>query len=312
MNSVSWVDGKKYDNHKSDIDHFRELNDAICKEHGLSIIENPNGKAMNYGEWNAEKQDGIYFRKIIRYDVDTVLSYARSLQRFKDGLEEIGYVVNLTGKHWTLKHPQSKRAFRFYKLTRDNRYDEEHLMERINNNYLFPMQQVADIVPCKEYPHDHKKLKGIKALYFKYCYALGIIRPKGTKQHYPSPQLRKDLIYMDKITNENTFVGKHNLETIEDVLAFKHSIEELITQWSNQRRSIYNKIKRTHDPELKQKLIQDKDILTSKIAHGKKEIKLCEDIEKRVPDIEEKLKQVQQLEVERNEQQKEYERSFNI
>lgn len=218
-------------------------------------------------------ENGIYFRKIIRYDVDAVLSYARSLQQFKEGLEEIGYVVNLTGKHWTLKHPQSKRAFRFYKLSRDNRYDEEHLMERINNNYLFPMQQVADIVPCKEYPHDYTKLKGIKVLYFKYCYALGIIRPKETKQHYPSPQLRKDLIYMDKITSENTFVGKHNLETIEDVLAFKHSVEKLITQWSNQRRSIYNKIKRTHDPERKQQLIQDKDILTSKIAHGKKKIK---------------------------------------
>ena len=118
INSVSWVDGMKYDNRKSDIDHFRELNDAICKEHGLSIIKNPSGKAMNYGEWNAEKKDGIYFRKIIRYDVDTVLSYARTLDQFKEGLEEIGYQVDLSGKHWTLKHPQSKRTFRFYKLTR--------------------------------------------------------------------------------------------------------------------------------------------------------------------------------------------------
>ena len=39
INSVSWVDGMKYDNRKSDIDHFRELNDAICKEHGLSRME---------------------------------------------------------------------------------------------------------------------------------------------------------------------------------------------------------------------------------------------------------------------------------
>ena len=312
INSVSWVDGMKYDNRKSDIDHFRELNDAICKEHGLSIIENPSGKAMNYGEWNAEKKDGIYFRKIIRYDVDTVLSYARTLDQFKEGLEEIGYQVDLSGKHWTLKHPQSKRTFRFYKLTRDNHYDEEHLVERINNNYLFSMQPVADIIPCKEYQGDHKKLKGIKALYFKYCDALGIIRPKGCKQHYPSPQLRKDLIYMDKITNENTFAGKHDLETLEDVLAFKLSMQEQITIWISQRRCIYNKIKRTHDPELKQQLEQDKDTLTSKIAHGKKEIKICEDIEKRVPDMEEKLKQIQELENERNQQQVEYERSFNL
>ena len=124
VNSVSWVDGKKYDNKKADIDHFRELNDAICKEHGLTVITKPEGKAMNYGEWKAEKNDSIYLRKLIRYDVDSVLLYARTPEQFQSSLEEIGYVVNLNGKHWTLKHPQSKRTFRFYKLTRDNRYDE--------------------------------------------------------------------------------------------------------------------------------------------------------------------------------------------
>ena len=312
VNSVSWVDGKKYDNRKADIDHFRELNDAICKEHGLSIIENPNEKAMNYGEWNVEKQGGIYFRKIIRYDVDTVLSYARTLDQFKEGLEEIGYQVDLSGKHWTLKHPQSKRTFRFYKLTKDNRYDEEHLVERINSNYLFPMQPVADIIPCKEYQGDHRKLKGIKAMYIRYCFELGILKPKGIPQKYPSPALRKDLIYMDKITDENTFIGKHNLETVEDVLAFKLELNNQIENWMNQRRSIYNKIKRCRNHDLKQQLEQDRDTLTSKIAHGKKEIRICEDIEKRVPDIEEKLKMVNALETERMQTQKEYERSLNL
>ena len=117
---------------------------------------------------------------------------------------------------------------------------------------------------------------------------------------------------MDKITNENTFAGKHDLETLEDVLAFKLSMQEQITTWISQRRCIYNKIKRTHDSELKQQLEQDRDTLTSKIAHGKKEIKVCEDIEKRVPDIEEKLKMVNALEMERMQTQKEYERSLNL
>ena len=268
---------------------------------------------MNYGEWKAENNDFIYLRKLIRYDVDSVLLYARTPEQFQASLEEIGYIVNLNGKHWTLKHPQSKRTFRFYKLTRDNRYDEEHLMERINSNFLFPMRAtVRDVVPCKEYQGNHKKLKGIKALYIRYCFELGILRPKGTSQKYPSPTLRKDLIYMDKITNENTFIGKHNLETIEDVLAFKLDLNNQIENWMNQRRSIYNKIKRTRDSELKQQLEQDKNTLTSKIAHGKKEIKICEDIEKRIPDIEEKLKMVNALETERMQTQKEYERSLNL
>ncbi len=125
--------------------------------------------------------------------------------QMKSGFKDIGYVVDLTGKHWTLKHPQSQRNFRFYKLARDGSMTKIISWNEFNNNYLFPMQPVKNIVPCKEYHGDHTKLKGIKALYIKYCFELGIIRPKGKRQKYPSPQLRKDLIYMDKITNENTF-----------------------------------------------------------------------------------------------------------
>lgn len=33
---------------------------------------------------------------------------------------------------------------------------------------------------------------------------------------------------MEKITDENTFVGKHNLESIEDVLAFKLDLNNQI------------------------------------------------------------------------------------
>ena len=117
---------------------------------------------------------------------------------------------------------------------------------------------------------------------------------------------------MDKITNENTLIGKHNLETIEDVFAFKLELNNQIENWMNQRRSIYNKIKRCRNHDLKQQLEQDRDTLTSKIAHGKKEIRICEDIEKRVPDIEEKLKMVNALETERMQTQKEYERSLNL
>ncbi len=102
VNSVSWIDGMKYDNRKSDIEHFRELNDILCKEHGLSIIDHPSKHGMSYAEWNAEKNDVIYFRKIIRHDIDVVLSYSRNLDSFQSNLEEMGYKVDLTGNHWTV------------------------------------------------------------------------------------------------------------------------------------------------------------------------------------------------------------------
>ena len=314
VNSVSWVDGKKYDNKKADIDHFREINDAICKEHGLNVIDKPSGKAMNYGEWNAEKNDGIYFRKIIRYDVDSVLSYARDPDQFVEGLEAMGYEVDLSKTHWTLKHPQAKRPIRFYKLSKDGRYDKEHILNQLNTSLLNPMSPVSDFIISKEYiPDPNKpKAKGIKAMYIKYCFMLGIYRKPGSKQTYISPEIRKDLIYLEKITEQNTFVGKHNIETMDDVLVFQNNMNELVDTWMNQRRSIYNKIKRCRNSDLKQQLENDKDTLTTKIAHGKKELRICKDIIAKVPDIEEKIKQVNELENIREENQKEYERSLRL
>ncbi len=314
VNSVSWVDGKKYDNKKADIDHFREINDAICKEHGLNVIDKPSGKAMNYGEWNAEKNDGIYFRKIIRYDVDSVLSYARDPDQFVEGLEAMGYEVDLSKTHWTLKHPQAKRPIRFYKLSKDGRYDKEHILNQLNTSLLNPMCPVSDFIVSKEYiPDPNKpKAKGIKAMYIKYCFMLGIYRKPGSKQTYISPEIRKDLIYLEKITEQNTFVGKHNIETMDDVLVFQNNMNELVDTWMNQRRSIYNKIKRCRNSDLKQQLENDKDTLTTKIAHGKKELRICKDIIAKVPDIEEKIKQVNELENIREENQKEYERSLRL
>ena len=314
VNSVSWVDGKKYDNKKADIDHFREINDAICKEHGLNVIDKPSGKAMNYGEWNAEKNDGIYFRKIIRYDVDSVLSYARDPDQFVEGLEAMGYEVDLSKTHWTLKHPQAKRPMRFYKLSKDGRYNKEHILNQLNTSLLNPMSPVSDFIISKEYiPEPNKpKAKGIKAMYIKYCFMLGIYRKPGSKQTYISPEIRKDLIYLEKITEQNTFVGKHNIETIDDVLVFQNNMNELVDTWMNQRRSIYNKIKRCRNSDLKQQLENDKDTLTTKIAHGKKELRICKDIIAKVPDIEEKIKQVNELENIREENQKEYERSLRL
>ena len=117
---------------------------------------------------------------------------------------------------------------------------------------------------------------------------------------------------MDKITEENTFLGKNNLETIEDVIAFKVKVNDEIHELINNRKKIYGKLKRVKNEELKAQYETDRDDITSKIAHLKKQLRLCHDIENRVPDIEEKFKQINELEEQKNEKQQEYERSLNI
>lgn len=304
VNSVSWVDGRKFTNCKKDYQTFKQLSDQLCRENNLSIVQNPES-GKHYAEWNAERNGKPTFRMLIKNDVDYAISQSFSMQDFILEMESLGYEVLNNRKYLAVKHRDGKKMIRLKSLSKDGQYTEESILERIIKNSMFiDILKNHNEMKCAYFPEKATKLHGFKALYFKYMYLLGIVASNDLKRRHTSPMLRDDLIYMDKITNENTFIGKHNLETIEDVLAFKVSLNKEIESWMNQRRSIYNKIKRTRDPNLKKQLEMDRDTLTSKIAHGKKEIKICEDIEKRIPEIQKKLELVGVLEVE-NEKQKE-------
>ena len=211
VNSVSFMDGKKFDNNRNDYIRFRNLSDDLCNGYNLSVVKS-NGKGMHHSEWEAMQNGKPYFRELIKHDVDVVLSYARSMEQFVEGLVEMGYEVSTDRKYIAIKHPQGQRMRRLKSLLRDGRYDEEHIEERLYNNLILPMVKVQDAIPSHFYKGDSKKLKGFKALYFKYMYMMGIIHANDAPKRYPSAALRRDLIYMDKITEENTFLGKNNLE----------------------------------------------------------------------------------------------------
>ena len=211
VHSVSFMDGKKFDNNRNDYIRFRNLSDDLCNGYNLSVVKS-NGKGMHHSEWEAMQNGKPYFRELIKHDVDVVLSYARSMEQFVEGLVEMGYEVSTNRKYIAIKHPQGQRMRRLKSLLRDGRYDEEHIEERLYNNLILPMVKVQDAIPSHFYKGDSKKLKGFKALYFKYMYMMGIIHANDAPKRYPSAALRRDLIYMDKITEENTFLGKNNLE----------------------------------------------------------------------------------------------------
>ena len=45
INSVSYVDGKKYEQRRSQYAELRAASDEICRKYRLSVLEQPGGKA---------------------------------------------------------------------------------------------------------------------------------------------------------------------------------------------------------------------------------------------------------------------------
>ena len=66
MNTVSFVDGKKYFRSAKDYHDLQATSDALCREFGLSVIEHPQpGKGKHYGEWRAEQEQRPTWRGIV-------------------------------------------------------------------------------------------------------------------------------------------------------------------------------------------------------------------------------------------------------
>ena len=147
-----------------------------------------------------------------------------------------------------------------------------------------------------------KKITGFRALYFRYLYLLGVLPKHSTKQRI-HPLIKRDLLKLDQITEEVTFMGKKQINTYEDFFMQEKQTQSSKLDMEKQRRCLYNKVKRCHDVETKDNLRQQIDTLTTQIKSIRKEVVLYERIKKRSKTMEEKIKQIKESE---NEKGKKY------
>ena len=97
--AVSDQDGSKFLNKKEDYRRMREESDRLCKEYGLSVIEHPKDKGMNYSEWRAEQEGVPTLRSSIRAAIDLAIKGSTSKKQFLDAMDEMGFIIDESGKY---------------------------------------------------------------------------------------------------------------------------------------------------------------------------------------------------------------------
>ena len=131
INSVSFVDGKKYhSNQKSYFQMLRAESDRLCQEHGLSVIK-PKAKGKQYPEWEAEQKGTGTLRSAIREDIDAAIRYSYTMEDFWTLLQKQGYRIKRSErrKYIVLLSPGAKRGVRLTSLGKG--YGEEEIAARI-------------------------------------------------------------------------------------------------------------------------------------------------------------------------------------
>lgn len=292
LNSVSFKDGKRYNDCKTTYDLLRRTSDRLCQEYGLSVIENPQrGKQRSYDAWQAERDGKATWWSIVRNDMDIAMKQSVSMQAFIRHLKALGYEIK-PGKYLAIR-PQGKERFIRLKTLGDN-YSEDAIKRRILSQSL-PERIIKPMKPALEhakYRGDFKlmkpSVKGLRALYFYYLYLLR----KAQRQPESAPfLLREDIRKMDEYSAQTKLLCKHRIETKEQLVSFISGLENERDMLTAERKAIRYSKRETACKVKNEDNTERAISIDGRLSEVRRELKIAAIIHIRSEEINEKLNQ---------------------
>ena len=304
FNSVSFLDGKKYNYSKSEMQRLRDTSDLICKEYGLSVIETSNkSKAPSRTLYLAERNNEPTKYNLMRTAIDESIAISPTSKEFVKIMRKKGYLVNLNPErtYATIRSINDSRNTRLKTLGES--YDRNSIIHQINTQdgialFLafkeFNRESKTKYVKTKKYTFKGsfatvKKVTGLKALYLYYCYRLGYLPKK--KQHKPlAPEMKQAWRKIDKLSNQVRLISKYDLYDTDEVKQFISDNKKQIVTIANQRNQIYNKLRRCKDTDKISRLKSERDCCSAKLKRLRTEIKTANAILNDVDEIKMNIK----------------------
>ena len=129
FNSINLDCTRKFRNFWNSTWAVRRMNDKICLEHGLSIVENPKPSRGSYGTWIGDEKV-LSFHEQLRRAIDAALEEKpKDFSDFLKKLESLGVEVNTDRTNLRLRVKGQTRFTRCNSLKRN--YTEQAIRERI-------------------------------------------------------------------------------------------------------------------------------------------------------------------------------------
>ena len=283
INSVSYVDGKKYEQRRSQYAEFRAASDKLCREYGLSVVEQPKAKEL-----------ARYAR--MREAIDQACEDASTAEDFHRALYRQGYIFGSdpNRKYATIRARDGGRAVRLYRLGEE--YDLTAIDDRLRGNYLLYGPQLYELKhPPRQYTPERyrpKENRGIletflgvffgeahvHRLYLYYCNQLGIL-PKKQQPRINRPELERIWKDTERILAEHAFVKDHRFTSLQAIVDYRKGLSQQIENLAAQRAEITKQMRRKDAPP---ELADQRMALTCKIAELHKEDRIAEGAIKRI------------------------------
>ena len=312
LNSVSFKDGKKYYDNHATYALMRETSDRLCEEYRLSVIEEKKCEKSNidYRKFYKSKVEKSDYNVNLKEDIDYAIEQAYSYNDFIDIMKKMDYEIETRAGKLSIRKSNRKRNTRIERAFGDE-YKIQRIQERIfeTETTRVPFPEVRTLSGRYKYKstsntklRNRKKVKGIRALYFHYCYILKIYPKKKQKI---SKYLREEIKKMDMLSNEANFLSKNGIETTEELLSYKSSSITKRKELKRKRDILYKKKEKANSEAEKQEIQNELLKIKKEMKTIYNEIEFIEDIETRIPEIKEKIKKIEEPDKARQKEEQE-------
>ena len=297
INSVSFKDGKRFHDCKDTYRQLRDASDRCCREQGLSVIDNPQGKGVSHYLNKLEKAGMPTRYSVARAAIDEAISRSVNMDEFKHELKllDYSYQFNPNRKYWTVTPPGWTKPIRVHRLGAE--YTADRIQERVYANDISVRQE--KLTRLYTYRPNNYKLKrridkimgrsGLERLYLRYCYELGYLpkyTQKPTRLHI---LLKEDLLKCEQYSKQARLLSENHIETGVELEAHEERLATKMNALLNERDE-YRKLVKRAVPEVEKETAKERiTALTKSIKMIRSDMKLCEDIKSRSIHVKENL-----------------------
>ncbi|MBO5047898.1 MAG: relaxase/mobilization nuclease domain-containing protein [Clostridia bacterium] len=296
---ASGFSGKRYHDCNATYKRMRDTSDRLCREYGLSVIENPKQQSSKHiAEVHAEKKGIPTMRDQIRSDIDAVARQEFIIKNFYNRMRSLGYTIEQRGKFLRIKPYGYDKFFRLDKL--GTGYTEEDIEARIRNN-----ARARQWTPITYYePTLREKPRGLYALYLHYCYLLGVIPKVIPKNPEAYAAIKEDVRRARMYSEQAKFLGKYFLDTKDDLIQHALKVRAQMDVLYKERQKLRNKMRWMKDPAEMQPIRDQIFAISDKLKPLRKEYAMCKDIYDRSDDVEKTVERVEFPQLVEQERQK--------
>ena len=248
INAVSYVDGKKYEQRRSQYQDLRRISDQLCREHALSVIQQHVGKKPR----SLYADEGQTRYKAMRRAIRKALAQTSTERDFARVLRQQGYLWRREEgrKYATLRSLDGGRAVRVYRLGTE--YDWPALERALAKNHLLygphfyalyfdPKYSLRAVQRPRAAPR-RCRCKGpltgqtgsLFRLYLYYCYQLGIY-PKRPAPRVNWPEINALWRDIGKTLEELHLTSQRGFSTVAEVKAHREALAEKIAALCKER-----------------------------------------------------------------------------